>query len=160
MLGGILEKACQRRSQNQCSHYGVSACILFIISGHNVSDLTRGEATRGTWRPGLQFYLHQLLGFPVAQRLRICLQFRRCRRCASPDPWAGKICWRGHGNPLQCSCLENPVDRGAWWATVPGVTGSQTRLQRLSTLMLAVTDPGLWEKSLDFPVSVSWGLQS
>ena len=33
-----------------------------------------------------------------------------------------------HGNPLQYSCLENPVDRGAWQATVHGVTQSQTRL--------------------------------
>ena len=32
------------------------------------------------------------------------------------------------GNPLQCSCLENPMDRGAWWATVYGVAKSQTRL--------------------------------
>ena len=31
----------------------------------------------------------------------------------------------GHGNPLQCSCLENPVDRGAWWATVYRVAKSQ-----------------------------------
>ena len=34
------------------------------------------------------------------------------------DPWVGKTPWRGHSNPLQCSCLENPMDRGAWWATV------------------------------------------
>ena len=34
----------------------------------------------------------------------------------------------GEGNPLQYSCLENPMDRGAWWATVHGVTKSQTRL--------------------------------
>ena len=34
----------------------------------------------------------------------------------------------GNGNPLQYSCLENPMDRGAWWATVHGVTESQTRL--------------------------------
>ena len=34
----------------------------------------------------------------------------------------------GNGNPLQCSCLGNPTDRGAWWATVYGVTKSQTRL--------------------------------
>ena len=34
----------------------------------------------------------------------------------------------GNGNPLQYSCLENPMDRGAWWATVQGVTKSQTRL--------------------------------
>ena len=32
----------------------------------------------------------------------------------------------GHGNPLQYSCLENPMDRGAWWATVHGVTKSRT----------------------------------
>ena len=32
----------------------------------------------------------------------------------------------GNGNPLQYSCLENPVDRGAWWATVHGITKSQT----------------------------------
>ena len=38
-----------------------------------------------------------------------------------------------NGNPLQCSCLENPTDRGAWWAAVHGVTQSQTRLKRLST---------------------------
>ena len=35
---------------------------------------------------------------------------------------------RGHGNPLQYSCLENPMDGGAWWATVHGVAKSQTRL--------------------------------
>ena len=34
----------------------------------------------------------------------------------------------GNGNPLQCSCLESPSDGGAWWATVHGVTESQTRL--------------------------------
>ena len=33
----------------------------------------------------------------------------------------------GHGNPLQYPCLENPVDRGAWWARVHGVAESQTR---------------------------------
>ena len=32
----------------------------------------------------------------------------------------------GNGNPLQCSCLENPGDRGAWWAAVCGVTQNQT----------------------------------
>ena len=39
----------------------------------------------------------------------------------------------GNGNPLQCSCLENPRDRGAWWATVYGVTQSRTQLKRLSS---------------------------
>ena len=39
----------------------------------------------------------------------------------------------GNGNPLQCSCLENPRDRGAWWAAVYGVAQSQTWLKRLSS---------------------------
>ena len=34
------------------------------------------------------------------------------------NPGLGKSSGGGHGNPLQCSCLENPMDRGAWWATV------------------------------------------
>ena len=38
----------------------------------------------------------------------------------------------GHGNPLQYSSLENHVDRAAWWATVHGVTKSQTQLKQLS----------------------------
>ena len=39
----------------------------------------------------------------------------------------------GNGNPLQCSCLENPRDVEAWWAAVYGVAQSQTRLKRLSS---------------------------
>ena len=39
----------------------------------------------------------------------------------------------GHDNPFQYSCLENPMDRGAWWAMVRGVTRSWTRLKQLST---------------------------
>ena len=41
----------------------------------------------------------------------------------------------GHGNPLQYSCLENPMDRGDWWATVHAVAKSWTRLKRLSMLL-------------------------
>ena len=40
----------------------------------------------------------------------------------------GRSLEEGHGNPLQYSCLENPMDRGAWQATVHGVTESGTRL--------------------------------
>ena len=51
--------------------------------------------------------------------------------CKAPDPslnprW-GKSPGEGHGNPLLYSCLENPMDRGAWWATDHGVTKSWTR---------------------------------
>ena len=39
----------------------------------------------------------------------------------------------GNGNPLQCSCLESPRDREAWWAAIYGVTQSRTRLKQLSS---------------------------
>ena len=39
----------------------------------------------------------------------------------------------GNGNPLQCSCLENPRDGGDWWAAIYGVAQSQTRLKQLSS---------------------------
>ena len=47
------------------------------------------------------------------------------------NPWVEKIPWRGAWHPLQYSCLENPMDRGAWQATVHGVTKSQTQLKQL-----------------------------
>ena len=42
----------------------------------------------------------------------------------------GRSPGEGNGNPLQYSCLENPMDRGAWWATVHWVTKSQTQLKQ------------------------------
>ena len=41
-------------------------------------------------------------------------------RDAGSIPGSGRFPGEGNGNPLQYSCLENPMDRGAWWATVPG----------------------------------------
>ena len=50
----------------------------------------------------------------------------------------------GNGNPLQCSCLENPRDGGAWWASDYGVTQSRTWLKRLSSSSSRVSDgPGV-----------------
>ena len=48
------------------------------------------------------------------------------------DSWVAKIPWRGHGYSLQYSFLENPMDRGARWATIHGITNSQTQLKQLS----------------------------
>ena len=47
-------------------------------------------------------------------------------------PELGRSPGERHGNPLWYSCLENPMDRGAWWAMVYRVTKSQTQLKRLS----------------------------
>ena len=68
------------------------------------------------------------LGLPrwLSSKESAC-QCRRHKRHVS-DPWVGKIPWRRKHNPLRYSCLENSMDRGAWWATVHGVAKSQTRL--------------------------------
>ena len=50
----------------------------------------------------------------------------------------------GNGNPLQCSCLENPRDGEAWWAAVYGVTQSRTRLKRLSSSSRELRSHMLW----------------
>ena len=52
----------------------------------------------------------------------------------------------GNGTPLQCSCLENPMDGGAWWAAVHGVTQSRTRLKRCSSS--SSTSIGEWIKKM------------
>ena len=59
----------------------------------------------------------------------------------------------GNGNPLQYSCLENPRDRGAWWAAVYGVAQSRTRLKRLSSSSSSKKRPESCFPSL----SIMWG---
>ena len=49
-------------------------------------------------------------------------------------PGLGKSPGEGNGNPLQDYCLENPMDRGAWWATAHGVAKSRTRLNNFTSL--------------------------
>ena len=63
-------------------------------------------------------------------------------------PMSGRSPGGGHGNPLQCSCLENSRDGGAWWAAIYGVTQSQARLKRLSSSSSSSSSSG-----------VTWGFQ-
>ena len=69
------------------------------------------------------------------------------------------------GLPFQCSCLENPRDRGAWWAAVYGVAQSRTRLKRLSSSRLNWADTTLDLKqwfskcgSWTSTISITWKL--
>ena len=76
-------------------------------------------------------------GLPAKQETHIwCwigkIPWRR-ERLPSPVFWPGEFHDSINGNPLQCSCLENPRDRGAWWATVYGVAQSRTQLKQLSS---------------------------
>ena len=68
----------------------------------------------------------QFIGFPggtVVKNLPVNVQ--DIRNLGSVPGW-GRSSGRGHGNPLQYSCLENPMDRGTQWATVNGVAKNQT----------------------------------
>jgi len=58
-----------------------------------------------------------LQGFPSGSEAKNSPAMQDHRRCRF-DPWVGKSPWRRHGNPLQYSYLENPMDRGAWWAII------------------------------------------
>ena len=49
-------------------------------------------------------------------------------------PGLGRFPGVGHGSPLQYSCLENPMDQGAWWATIHGVTKNRTQLSDFTSL--------------------------
>ena len=68
----------------------------------------------------------KLLGFPSGTNGKepTC----QCRKCKSSVPGWGRSPGGGHDNSLRCSCLENPMDRGAWRATVHGVATSDTQL--------------------------------
>ena len=59
----------------------------------------------------------------------------------------------GNGNPLQCSCLENPRDGGAWWAAASGVAQSRTRLMRLSSSSSVTSPPSTSSLSVRFYVA-------
>ena len=65
------------------------------------------------------------MGFPGGSEVKVSA-------CKAGDlgsiPGSGRSPGEENGNPLQYSCLENPMDGGAWWATVHGVAKSQTRL--------------------------------
>ena len=98
----------------------------------------------GHWRKPTSLYLHiynihicvyvcRFMGFPggVSGKEPTCQSRRRKR--GGFDPWVRKIPWRRAWQPtLVYSCLENPMDREAWWAIVQRVAKSWTRLKRLS----------------------------
>ena len=94
----------------------------------------------------LNIIMRLQLGFPGgASSKEPACQCRKPKRCRL-DPGSGRSPGGGDSNPLQYSWLENPMDRGAWWATVHGVTSSQMQLNWLS--MHTCT----WEPTVTLPI--------
>ena len=80
--------------------------------------------------PSMDNWFQKIKGFPVVKTVKRLLAMRETWvRSLGREDSPGK----GNGNPLQYSCLENPKDRGAWWAAVYRVAQSQTRLKWLSS---------------------------
>ena len=74
----------------------------------------------------LNICVYLLLGFPVGSVIK---NLSASAGEASSIPGSGRSPEGGHGNPLQCSCLQNPMDRGAWWVIVHGSQKSRTRVR-------------------------------
>ena len=81
------------------------------------------------WEIGIDIYTP--LGFPGGSEVKASAS-----NAGDPGliPGSGRSPREGNGNPLQYSCLENPMDRGAWQATVHGVTKSQAQLSDFTSL--------------------------
>ena len=85
-------------------------------------------------------HMYTYCGFPVgtSDKEPGC-QCRRCKRCGF-NPW-GRSSGEGNSNPLQYSCLQNSMDRGAWRATVHRVAKSRTGLKWLQFISVAQSCP-------------------
>ena len=105
--------------------------------------------------PYFLFKLVSFRGFPGGSEVKVSA---RNAGDMGLIPGSGRSPGEGNGNPLQCSCLENPMDGGAWWATVHGVTKSRTRLSDFTFTffyeLLAVKANGQFQ-SFHFPSTIS-----
>ena len=83
-------------------------------------------------------------------------QSRRYKRCGF-DSWVGRSPGRGHSNPAHYSCLQSPMDRGAWWVRAHSVAESQTWLKWLSmhTYRTILDTQKNWEDSKNSHISTS-----
>ena len=105
----------------------------------------------------IYFYLFTYLALPGLRASQVALVVKNPPASAGDTrdrgsiPGLGRSPVGGHGNPLQYSCLENPMDRGAWWAAVHKVSKSQTQLKGPSTYMGEGNDNPLQCSCLENP---------
>ena len=96
---------------------------------------------------------------------RICLPMQEAPETRVLIPGSGKSPGKGNGNPLQYSCVGNPMERGAWWAVVHGVAKRQTWLSTLSicwgdrrgVFLMGLMSIFIKEKMCTLRISAMWG---
>ena len=138
-------------NQTQALHPRVQSFVIVWspISPHPKpinSTLVPGTIRHHFLLPKMTFNVpyHLARDFPGGTRGKEpACQCRRHRR-QSFNP-SGRSPGRGHGNPLKYSCLGNPMDKGAWWATVHGVTKEPNTTERLSMYTCTVSQ---WSRSV------------
>ena len=110
--------------------------MLSLVLGWGLEGTGESWWSGGSWELALQ----SLMAYPNQLPWSIQVSRTWCIICRLSQPWTERLHFHlslscigeGNGNTLQCSCLENPRNGGAWWAAVYGVAQSRTRLKRLS----------------------------
>ena len=111
-----------------CASWMISWLGLeFCVPNLFLSDLNRYHSIL-YWDLIFESILHFIVPGGASDKEPAC----QCRKHRRPgfNSWVRKIPGEGNGNPLQYSCLEDPMDKGAWWATIHGFTKSWTQLSR------------------------------
>ena len=121
-----------------CTLVFISGALVFAVSSQETAFNHLSLVAEGSFIPGshkivaiIETFLGRLLFPRWHQWYRICLPMQVDIRDPASIPGSGRSPGGAHGNSLQNPCLENPMDRGSWWATVHGVAKSQTQLKRL-----------------------------
>ena len=120
-----LLKSFQNRYALMITRTCLKMLIIFLITYlENTIIITDGKLFLANIK--LTLVMRQVLGFPWGSDDK---ESAYNVRYLGLIPGLGRSPGGGHGNSLQCSCLQNPMDRGAWWATVHGIAKSQTQLR-------------------------------
>ena len=130
--GGQQNRGCEmERGERGLEARTLGSCLgrsETLGTGDSASG-TEGACPDPSSEPPLEHRLHLLLGPQKAKHLPAKWE-------TGFQPWLGRSPGEGHGSPLQDSCLENSMDRGAWRAAVHGVAQSRTRLSALTSSSL------------------------
>ena len=105
----------------------VAVSRLLLFSAPNVGNRRRQWHPTPVLLPGKSHGRRSLVGYSPWGREELDTTERLY------FPFSLSCIGEGNGNPLQCSCLENPRDGKAWWAAIYGVAQSRTQLKRLSS---------------------------